>query len=321
MEILRRPTKAVRRAFAGSSVSPPQDRASRRPVRGGPAAASREARRHLPSAALRASGRTTANDPGGMATDSEMEIASVAAEQLFVDFVNSQWYDGRGRFEDRLLDPAWRGWLFREWQLRDPGKPTRPTLRRLQRLREVLRRIVEDAHAGRVPSTRPLHACAADLQSISMRLAIHDEPPTAEWSVRSPSWAFVEGEVIRSCLGFLSRPAAGRLRRCENEGCLWAFVDASRNGSRRWCDPGICGNAQRSAPTGSGREADDAEPVAETGNRCLGSRRGLSRVRRLSRAARRAASVARTRAMLRPPVIRWPEARRTRPAGRRAPLG
>jgi predicted RNA-binding Zn ribbon-like protein len=174
-----------------------------------------------------------------------MQIAGVAAEQLFVDFANSEWYDGRGRLADRLLDHAWRARFLREWDLGDPGVPSRATLRRLMLLREVLRGIVEEAFEGRSPSTSGLEDHAADLPSIPMHLAISADSPIASWVVRSPSWAHVEAEVIRSCLGFVAGPARGRLRRCENEGCLWAFVDLSRNGSRRWCDPRICGNVAK----------------------------------------------------------------------------
>jgi predicted RNA-binding Zn ribbon-like protein len=33
----------------------------------------------------------------------------------------------------------------------------------------------------------------------------------------------------------------GRLKACCNEGCRWAFYDASKNGMGRWCDMGVCG--------------------------------------------------------------------------------
>jgi predicted RNA-binding Zn ribbon-like protein len=99
--------------------------------------------------------------------------------------------------------------------------------------------------AGRSPSTRRLEAHATELPAIPMRLEIAGRPPTSTWRVLIPSWAYVEAEVIRSCLEFLEGPARSRLRRCQNEDCLWAFVDASRNGSRRWCDPEICGNVAK----------------------------------------------------------------------------
>jgi predicted RNA-binding Zn ribbon-like protein len=174
-----------------------------------------------------------------------MEIAGVEAEQLFVDFVNSEWYDGRGKLEERLLDPKWRAEFLRLWNLGHPKTPSASILKRLMKLREVLRAVVEQCYAGRGPSTEALQPIARSLSPISMRLEVSGEPPSASWVVRSSTWAFVEAEIIRSCLGFLASPARPRLRRCDNDGCRWAFVDASRNGGRRWCDPGICGNVSK----------------------------------------------------------------------------
>jgi predicted RNA-binding Zn ribbon-like protein len=36
-----------------------------------------------------------------------------------------------------------------------------------------------------------------------------------------------------------------RLGRCGNPACRLAFLDDTRNGARRWCDPGGCGNRIR----------------------------------------------------------------------------
>jgi predicted RNA-binding Zn ribbon-like protein len=174
-----------------------------------------------------------------------VEIAGVAAEQLFVDFVNSEWYDGRGRLDERLPDPTWRAEFLRLWDLGEPGNPSASTLDRLMKVRRVLRAVVEDCYAAREPSTGALRSIASGLPPISMQLEVGGEPPVASWTVRSSSWAFVEANIIRSCLGFLASPARARLRRCDNDGCRWAFVDASRNGGRRWCDPGICGNVSK----------------------------------------------------------------------------
>ena len=33
----------------------------------------------------------------------------------------------------------------------------------------------------------------------------------------------------------------GRLKACTNEGCRWAFYDASKNGMGRWCNMDVCG--------------------------------------------------------------------------------
>jgi predicted RNA-binding Zn ribbon-like protein len=36
-----------------------------------------------------------------------------------------------------------------------------------------------------------------------------------------------------------------RLRRCDDDGCGWLFLDSTRNHSRRWCSSGDCGNRDR----------------------------------------------------------------------------
>ncbi|HAT18121.1 MAG TPA: hypothetical protein DCS76_10030 [Gemmatimonadetes bacterium] len=38
------------------------------------------------------------------------------------------------------------------------------------------------------------------------------------------------------------QPDGRGLRRYHADGCLWLFIDKSRNRSRRWCDMADCGN-------------------------------------------------------------------------------
>lgn len=174
-----------------------------------------------------------------------MDIDGVATELLFVDFVNSEWYDGRGNVDERLLDPRWQSDFLDRWRLGDVEGASATALRGLTEIRAALRALIEEMHAGRSPSTARLESLVSGLPPVSMRLRIEDRAPTAVWTPVHPSWASVEAEIIRSCLEFLASPARERLGRCENDGCRWAFVDASRNRSRRWCDPAICGNVAK----------------------------------------------------------------------------
>lgn len=50
-----------------------------------------------------------------------------------------------------------------------------------------------------------------------------------------------------------------RLKACPADGCHWAFYDASRNRSSRWCDMGTCGNRSKRA---SRRAVADGGPRA-----------------------------------------------------------
>ncbi|PZO74581.1 MAG: hypothetical protein DI629_18195 [Mesorhizobium amorphae] len=46
-----------------------------------------------------------------------------------------------------------------------------------------------------------------------------------------------------SALSLLEPGRGSRIRICPN--CAWLFLDASRNGSRVWCDMAVCGNRQK----------------------------------------------------------------------------
>jgi predicted RNA-binding Zn ribbon-like protein len=42
--------------------------------------------------------------------------------------------------------------------------------------------------------------------------------------------------------GLVVSPDRARVKECAASDCHWVFLDASRNGSRRWCDMKACGN-------------------------------------------------------------------------------
>jgi predicted RNA-binding Zn ribbon-like protein len=52
--------------------------------------------------------------------------------------------------------------------------------------------------------------------------------------------------IVRDAVQLLSSPEASRLRICAAEGCGRAYLDSSKNGSRRWCSMKLCGNRAKS---------------------------------------------------------------------------
>ena len=48
--------------------------------------------------------------------------------------------------------------------------------------------------------------------------------------------------VVWSAADLMVGGGRRRIRQCANSECLWLFVDASKNGTRRWCDMASCGN-------------------------------------------------------------------------------
>ena len=53
--------------------------------------------------------------------------------------------------------------------------------------------------------------------------------------------------IVESAAESLASAELGRVRRCADARCHRVFVDATKNGLRRWCDMGTCGNRAKAA--------------------------------------------------------------------------
>lgn len=52
----------------------------------------------------------------------------------------------------------------------------------------------------------------------------------------------VTARLLVAAVGASSEGTWRRLKACRNEGCLWAFYDASKNRSGSWCTMDVCGS-------------------------------------------------------------------------------
>lgn len=123
----------------------------------------------------------------------------------------------------------------------DVGPLTGPDL---EAVREIRGRFARVFAAGTTPEAAALINSLVAEAGTTPRLTDHDG---YDWHVHyfAPG-ASLAGHLAADCgmaLGFLV--AAGereRLRRCDAPDCGRAFVDLSRNRSRRYCDSRTCGN-------------------------------------------------------------------------------
>ena len=49
-------------------------------------------------------------------------------------------------------------------------------------------------------------------------------------------------EIVWAAMDLLLSGDYRRVRQCAGDNCTWLFLDASRNGRRRWCEMQACGN-------------------------------------------------------------------------------
>jgi predicted RNA-binding Zn ribbon-like protein len=113
-------------------------------------------------------------------------------------------------------------------------------LTRILHVREAFRAVlVANAVAGRADqAVAVLNGAAADAKVV-IRLS---GPGTAVPVVTSQGIVGAMGRLVAIAFEAISAGTWTRLKACPADGCHWAFYDASRNHSSRWCDMGLCGN-------------------------------------------------------------------------------
>jgi predicted RNA-binding Zn ribbon-like protein len=158
------------------------------------------------------------------------------SDHLFVDFTNSELYDGRGNLDDRLQDASWRREFRAAWDL-----PRLGDLDDLVELRSAIRSSVDRIADGRKPSTRDLARVDAALAAAPVRYRL--TPRGLESVPLATGPAAAAGAIALSFARFLDEGQLDRLKTCDNDGCRWVFHDDTRNRARRWCGP--CGNVDK----------------------------------------------------------------------------
>jgi predicted RNA-binding Zn ribbon-like protein len=113
-----------------------------------------------------------------------------------------------------------------------------------QALREAMYRVIEAIAENREPAP-------ADLKSVNDAVANSASRSHLQRSGENFAWTW-SGEpdaleralwpIIRATADLLTSENLSRIRLCEADTCRWAFLDTSRNRSRRWCDMKVCGN-------------------------------------------------------------------------------
>jgi predicted RNA-binding Zn ribbon-like protein len=174
-----------------------------------------------------------------------MEFGTYAGRAVLtaVDLVNS--YDvvhdverlaGAEGLTSLLTD---RGWVIDE-------PISERQLARFRTLRGRLRQAFETPEVPEVVAG--LNQVLAEQRALP-QLTDHDG--AWHWHYQPPGSALPD-RIATTCaaalLGVIARDGdTGRLRTCTADGCGNAFVDASRNGKRRFCDDRTCGNRTHAA--------------------------------------------------------------------------
>ncbi len=158
-----------------------------------------------------------------------MRVRPLRGEPVALDLVNTVWRE-HGEPVDQLDDlEAVRAWLAEHGL---PGDDDLEGVRdRLRQARDALRAALEEGDFRRLNvvlgrgATRPMMRGAEPYDVV----VVEDPAWHAAWAATA-AFARLIGE----------RP--DRVRKCAHPDCVLWFLDASKNGTRRWCSMEGCGN-------------------------------------------------------------------------------
>jgi predicted RNA-binding Zn ribbon-like protein len=156
---------------------------------------------------------------------------------LVQDFVNTKNYlrgeDLLGTAEEATVRLAERGLLREDERVGEADR------RRLVALREALRSLLLAHNGGPGPDAEALDGLAA---SAALRVRFgSDGRPDLEPVAGDGLAERVAGRLLAEVVRAEAEGTWGRLKACRNEGCRWAFYDASKNRSGNWCNMDVCG--------------------------------------------------------------------------------
>lgn len=186
--------------------------------------------------------------PAGQPGDRSPAPAGLALVQAFLNTT-----DREDRI-DQLYDlDGLHQWL-RTNRLPGADEPLREgDRRRLVTFREALRAVIGGRdHDGVDPAANDIVNEAAREATLTVAFDRHGEP-TLEPRVRG-----LDALVARLVADITAASMDGtwlRLKVCPRTACGWAFYDASKNRSGRWCAMAVCGSRTKSARSRARRSA------------------------------------------------------------------
>lgn len=177
--------------------------------------------------------------------------ATQAEADLLVAFVNTRDLEEE---TEEIVDPeGLRGWVEERTGEYLPS-PDKEAHARVLALRESLRALLRTNNGGQA-TERELTPLREAAERSRYRTTFE---PTGEVTL-APARSDLSGFEARLLLAIERLQTQGawpRLKACTDEGCQWAFFDATRNRSRTWCSMEECGNREKTRRYRARRSAD-----------------------------------------------------------------
>jgi predicted RNA-binding Zn ribbon-like protein len=165
-------------------------------------------------------------------------------DTIYLDFINSEFRDFRGRWvRDDLQQPGWLEQFLVKWGLQVDDPPDAAVLTTLDGLRTLLRSMTEALVEGQFSDHHQAALNAVLLKMpLNRRLVKGPEGYRLDMVPLKKDWNWVQAEIAASFAHLLVYHDPKRLKICANTNCRWVFYDESKSRTKLYCTPDKCAN-------------------------------------------------------------------------------
>lgn len=169
-------------------------------------------------------------------------------DALYLDFVNSEFRDFRGRWvRDELEQPDWVEAFLLKWHLHVESPLDTTTRALLVALRTLLSRVIETLTKEGQISEQEQSTLNAVLLKVPLRRHLRKDTHGYQMEMMpvKRDWEWVQTEIVASFVHMLASHDAQRLKICANPNCRWVFYDESKSRTKQYCTSDKCANLMK----------------------------------------------------------------------------
>lgn len=168
-------------------------------------------------------------------------------DALYLDFVNSEFRDFRGRWvRDNLQQLGWLEAFLLKWRLQVESPPDAAIRAMLVALRSFLSHVIETLIDGQI-SEQDQAALNAVLLKVPLNRCLKRDTHgyQVEMVPEKKDWDWVQAEIVASFVQMLASQDSRRLKMCANPDCRGVFYDESKSRTKQYCTSEKCANLMK----------------------------------------------------------------------------
>ena len=163
---------------------------------------------------------------------------------VLLSFLNSEHFHDRSPSDENLKNPQWVQKFCEKAQI--STEQLNDELESLISGRKLMREIVLEMMNNGALTNDQLQQLNSQLSSIMLKQDLERlSDGQLKLNLNTSGHESLIGKFFIAFSNLIAGDLSTRIKLCDNDTCRWAFIDESRNNSRRWCSSAHCGNVAK----------------------------------------------------------------------------